>query len=82
MKRVFFRPQAVRDLEKLETRDRDLVEEAIERFATTGVGDIKMLAGKDRHYRLRAGDLRIRFLFEKPDIIRIVHIRNQRDAYR
>jgi mRNA-degrading endonuclease RelE of RelBE toxin-antitoxin system len=49
MKRVVFRPQAVRDLEKLEDKDRRLVEEAIARFAETGVGDVKMLAGADRH---------------------------------
>jgi mRNA interferase RelE/StbE len=82
MKRILFRPQAVRELEKLEKRDRSLVEDAIARFAATGTGDIKMLAGADRHYRLRAGDWRIRFVFEKPDIIRILHIRNRREAYR
>ena len=82
MKRVLFRPQAVRDLENLETQDRDLVEDTIERFAKTGAGDVKMLAGADRQYRLRAGDWRIRFLFEKPDIIRVLHIRNRREAYR
>jgi mRNA-degrading endonuclease RelE of RelBE toxin-antitoxin system len=41
-----------------------------------------MLAGADRHYRLRAGDWRVRFVFEKPDIVRVIHIRNRRDAYR
>jgi mRNA interferase RelE/StbE len=82
MKRVVFRPQAVRDLEKLEDKDRRLVEEAIARFAETGVGDVKMLAGEDRHYRLRAGDWRVRFVFEKPDIVRVIHIRNRRDPYR
>jgi len=43
MKRVLFRPQAARDLERLPSRDRDQVEEAIERFAQTGSGDVKML---------------------------------------
>ena len=46
MKRVLFRPQAVRDLEGLPSRNRDQVEEAIERFALTGAGDIKMLAAR------------------------------------
>ena len=36
MKRVLFRPQAARELEKLPNRDRDQVEEAIERFSQTG----------------------------------------------
>ncbi len=49
MKRVLFRPQAARDLERLPIRDRDQVEEAIERFVQTGSGDIKkMLAGEGR----------------------------------
>ena len=82
MKRVLFRPQAARELEALPARDRDLVEGAIERFAATGIGDVKLLAGQERHYRLRAGDWRIRFIFENPAIIRIVNIRNRKEAYR
>jgi mRNA-degrading endonuclease RelE of RelBE toxin-antitoxin system len=82
MKRVLFRPQAVRDLESLQDRDRALVEEAIDRFAKTGAGDVKLLAGAERHYRLRAGDWRIRFVYETPDIIRVLHIRHRREAYR
>src|ERR1017187_5208941 len=42
----------------------------------------KMLAGEGRQLRLRVGDWRVRFVYEKPDIIRILHIRNRRDAYR
>jgi mRNA-degrading endonuclease RelE of RelBE toxin-antitoxin system len=45
MKRVFFRPQAVRELQRLGKRDRELIEQAIERFAEKGIGDVKMLAG-------------------------------------
>ncbi len=58
------------------------MEQAIERFAQTGAGDIKMLAGEGRQLRLRVGDWRVRFVYEKPDIIRILHIRNRREAYR
>jgi mRNA-degrading endonuclease RelE of RelBE toxin-antitoxin system len=82
VKRVLFRPAAVKDLEDLQARDRDLVEAAIERFARTGQGSVKMLAGTERHLRLRAGDWRIRFVYEHPDAIRILHIRNRREAYR
>jgi mRNA-degrading endonuclease RelE of RelBE toxin-antitoxin system len=53
MKRVLFLPQAARDLERLANRDRDQVEEGIERFAETGSGDVKMLAGEGRQLRLR-----------------------------
>jgi len=82
MKRVLFRPQAARDLERLPNRDRDQVEDAIERFVQTGSGDVKMLTGEGRQFRLRVRDWRVRFIYEKPDIIRILHIRNRREAYR
>jgi mRNA-degrading endonuclease RelE of RelBE toxin-antitoxin system len=82
MKRVVFRPQAAKDLERLPDRTRDQVEEAIERFAQTGNGDVKMLAVEGRRFRLRVGDCRVRFTYEKPDIIRILHIRNRSEAYR
>jgi mRNA-degrading endonuclease RelE of RelBE toxin-antitoxin system len=68
MKRVLFRPQAARDLERLPNRNRDQVEEAIERFAQTGSGDIKMLAGEGRQLRLRVGDWRIRFEALRNDV--------------
>src|ERR1017187_9388650 len=77
-----FRPQAARDLERLPNRERDQVEDAIERCAQTGSGDVKMLAGEGRQLRLRVGDWRVRFIYEKPDIIRILHVRNRREAYR
>ena len=82
MKRALFRPQAGRDLEGLPNRDRDQLEEAIERFAETGSGDVKMLRGEGRQPRLLVGDWRVRFIYEKPDMIRILHIRNRREAYR
>ena len=82
MKRVLFRPQAARDLERLPSRDRDQLEEAIDRFAQTGSGDIRMLTDEGRQLRLRVGGWRVRFIYEKPDIIRILRIRNRREAYR
>jgi mRNA interferase RelE/StbE len=82
VKRVLFRPAAAKDLDGLQGRDRELVEAAIERFARTGHGDLKMLAGPERHMRLRVGDWRIRFVYEHPDAIRILHIHNRREAYR
>lgn len=82
MKRILFRPQAAKDLERLEDRQRDLVEEAIEKFARSGLGDVKMLSGSVREYRLRVGDWRIRFVYEPPDIVRVLHIPHRREAYR
>ena len=82
MKKILFRPRAARDLEQLPNHDRGQVEEAIERFAQSGFGDVKMLAGEGRQFRLRVRDWRVRFVYEKPDIVRILHIRHRREAYR
>jgi mRNA-degrading endonuclease RelE of RelBE toxin-antitoxin system len=43
---------------------------------------VKKLVGMGRQLRLHVGDWRVRFVYEKPDIIRVLHIRNRRDAYR
>jgi mRNA interferase RelE/StbE len=82
VKRVLFRPAAAKDLDGLEERDRELVVGTIERFARTGQGDVKKLKGMAGHLRLRAGNWRVRFVYEPPDAIRILHIQNRRDAYR
>jgi mRNA-degrading endonuclease RelE of RelBE toxin-antitoxin system len=37
----------------------------MDRFAETGHGDIRMLRGHDDEYRLRIGDVRVRFFREK-----------------
>ena len=82
VKKVYFRPAAVKELEALEDRDHELVMDTIERFAKTGQGDVKKLKGREKHLRLRAGDWRIRFVYEHPEGIRILHIHNRREAYR
>lgn len=82
MRRVLFRPRAIKDLEALPDDARDQVETAIERFAQTGQGDVKMLVNENRQFRLRVGVWRIRFILEAPDRIVILTIRHRREAYR
>ena|ERR1700688_371868 len=57
-------PSTSNEVQRLVKRDRELMEQAIDRFAEKGIGDVKVLAGAERQYRLRAGDWRIRFLVE------------------
>jgi mRNA-degrading endonuclease RelE of RelBE toxin-antitoxin system len=53
------------------------VKQAVERFADTGAGSVKRLQGIDPpEYRLRVGDYRI------GETIRILRVRNRREAYR
>jgi mRNA-degrading endonuclease RelE of RelBE toxin-antitoxin system len=58
------------------------VKQSVERFAETGVGNVKRL--KDIHppeFRLRVGDYRVRF-HQDNDTMRILRVRNRREAYR
>ena len=58
------------------------IKHAVERFAATGAGDVKKLHGIDPpEYRLRVGDYRVRF-YSAGEIMRILRVRNRRDAYR
>lgn len=58
------------------------VRQAVERFAGTGVGNVKRLQGIDPpEFRLRVGDYRARF-HQEEETIRILRVRNRREAYR
>jgi len=58
------------------------IKTVVERFADTGAGNVKKLQGIDPpEYRLRVGDYRVRFGLEK-ETMRILRVRNRREAYR
>ena len=58
------------------------VKNTVERFAATGAGNVKKLQDIDPpEYRLRVGDYRVRFELEE-DAVRILRVRNRREAYR
>lgn len=58
------------------------VQQAMERFARTGAGNIKRLQGiEPPEFRLRVGDWRVRF-HRQGEIIRVLRVRNRREAYR
>jgi mRNA-degrading endonuclease RelE of RelBE toxin-antitoxin system len=55
---------------------------AVERLAETGAGDVKKLQGVDPpEFRLRSGDWRVRFDLAG-EALRILRVRNRKDAYR
>jgi mRNA-degrading endonuclease RelE of RelBE toxin-antitoxin system len=72
-------------LEDLAALDRGIarrVKQAIERFADIGAGNVKKLQGLDPpEYRLRVGDYRVRFHLVD-ETIRVLRVRNRREAYR
>ena len=76
-------PRAEADLAALERRTRERVLAALERMAETGHGDVVKMQGRDREWRLRVGDYRIRLTFEfQIQTIRVLRVRHRREAYR
>ena len=58
------------------------VKRAVERFAEIGTGNVKRLQGiKPPEFRLRVGDYRVRF-HQDGNVIRVLRVRNRREAYR
>ena len=58
------------------------IKQSVVRFADTGVGNIKRLQGIDPpEYRIRVGDYRVRF-HQDAGTIRVLQVRNRREAYR
>jgi mRNA interferase RelE/StbE len=72
-------------LEDMAALDRGIarrVKQSVERFAETGAGNVKRLQGADPpEFRLRVGDFRVRF-HQDSGTIRILRVRNRKDAYR
>ena len=74
IRRIVFRPAALRDLARL-----DRVVQA--RIAATGHGDVKPLRDRPGELRLRVGKWRVFFCLEPPDLIRVLGIDNRGEAY-
>jgi mRNA interferase RelE/StbE len=73
---------ALGDLAGLDKGIARRIKQAAERFAATGAGDVKRLRGIDPpEYRLRVGDYRVRFRADD-ETIRVLRVRNRREAYR
>jgi mRNA interferase RelE/StbE len=73
---------ALADMAALDKGIARRVKKSVERFAVTGAGNIKRLQDIDPpEFRLRVGDYRVRF-DQDDDVIRILRVRNRREAYR
>jgi mRNA interferase RelE/StbE len=59
------------------------VRQAVLRVSETGRGDVVKMQGRDREWRLRVGDYRVRLTFEfQTQTIRVLRVRHRREAYR
>jgi mRNA interferase RelE/StbE len=82
VKRVLWSETALKGLAKLDKESVRRINQAVERLAQTNVGDVKKLQAIDPpEYRLRVGNYRVRF-YQDDETIRILRIRNRREAYR
>ena len=66
IRRVVFRPAAVRDLARLDRVVQARIDAAFVRFAATGHGDVNSLEDRPGELRLRVGEWRV--FLEPPDL--------------
>jgi mRNA interferase RelE/StbE len=82
VKRIEWTETALKGLASLDKTSARRIKQAVDRFALTTAGDVKKLQGVEPpEYRLRVGDYRVRFEQDEK-AIRILRVRNRRDAYR
>ena len=82
MREVEWAETALEDMAALDKGIARRVKQAVERFADTGAGSVKRLQGIDPpEYRLRVGDYRVRFHLDD-ETVRVLRVRNRREAYR
>jgi mRNA interferase RelE/StbE len=81
MRRLSYRPAVESALERMDPSIRSRLREALERYASTGHGDVRPLHGEFRGlYRLRVGKWRVIFALEG-ELIRVISIDNRGQAY-
>jgi mRNA interferase RelE/StbE len=82
VKQIEWTEASLKDMAALDKKIALRVKQAVERFAESGAGSVKKLQDIDPpEYRLRAGDYRVRFELDG-QIIRVLRVRNRREAYR
>ncbi len=81
MKRFRWTEQAKSELRQIDRQQALEILHALTRYAKTGEGDLKHLRGST-DWRLRVGDYRVRFEILPDDVLRILHVKHRREAYR
>jgi len=77
---IVWSERAIDDLERLDRKLRARINASVERFASTGHGDVKILKGSEE-YRLRVGSWRVRFS-TKGNTMTITRVLPRGSAYR
>ena len=79
---VELKPQAYKDLERLQKYDAARIFDALRTLANGLKGDVKRLTNFTPEYRLRVGNFRVLFEIETGKRIVIYRIIHRRDAYK
>jgi len=80
---LLWTPLAIDDLAKLDDPMVSRIRSAVQRFANSHEGDVRKLKGLHERWRLRVGDWRVLFRFDRDrQAIIILRVLNRRDAYR
>lgn len=67
----------------MDSQVRERVFRAVVRFAETGQGNVKKLTGSPAEWRLRAGDWRVRFVYDyETAVINVIRVLPRDHAYR
>ena len=82
MKTLEWTLRARSELHSLDRQIAQRIYKAIKRYAATGSGDVKQLAGLTNRYRLRVGDWRLVFALEEGGILRILRVAHRSEIYR
>lgn len=75
-----FEKRALKDLNRLEKRDRERIIAGIEGMTLDMIGDVKKLSVFKPRYRLRVGNFRVLFEVENSEFA-IHRIKDRREAY-
>ena len=79
---VDWSPQARADLRPIDRETAMQILLAINRYLSTGAGDVKKLQPPRHEFRLRVGDYRVLFIPKEAFTIEVVRVRHRREAYR
>ncbi|HUT24901.1 MAG TPA: type II toxin-antitoxin system RelE/ParE family toxin [Sumerlaeia bacterium] len=78
---IQFKPQAVKDMERIPSRMQMRLLRRIEEMCDDLRGDVKRLTDSTPEYRLRVGDYRVLFETDGGTIV-VYRVRHRREAYR
>jgi mRNA-degrading endonuclease RelE of RelBE toxin-antitoxin system len=79
---VIWSPEARADLRSINRETALQILRVIDRYLSTGAGDVKKLRPPRHEFRLRVGDYRVLFLPKDEPTIDVLRVLHRREAYR